>query len=110
MALKDFLAKLKKRDEKFKEMKRNLALQKKLEERQKSSNERELERYMEEKRQERIKSQLAQIRKERQKELWNGPTILDAPNIFKGHKNILHQDEFTKGLKMQRHPSNMFFK
>ena len=48
MGIKDFLSRGLKKDPRFKEMEKELHLQKMLEERQKNSNERELEKYMEE--------------------------------------------------------------
>lgn len=73
--------------QKFKEAETEQKIQKMLEERQKSSNERELERYVKEEREKKIKSQLDKIHKQQTKEMWKSNAIL------KKGKSILHDDK-----------------
>ena len=73
--------------EKFKEAEQNMKIQKMLEEREKSSNQRELERYMKEQREKAIKVQVERIRKIQTKEAWKGTPI------FKGQRSILTEDK-----------------
>ncbi len=71
---------------KFKEAQQNLKVQRMIEEREKSSNQRFLERHMREKREEQFKRQVEKINKQQSKDSWKGESIL------KGHKSILHED------------------
>jgi hypothetical protein len=56
-------------------------VQKMVEDRQKSANERELERFMKEEREDMIKQHLEIMRKKRDKEIKFGHNPLDTPNI-----------------------------
>ena len=76
----------KEKSEKFKQMEEDYRLQKMLEDRQKSSNERELEKRMKQAREEQIKAQLDILRKEDQKKAWK------SNDILKGGKSILKDD------------------
>ena len=88
---------------KLKDAEQDMRIQKILEERNKSANERDLEKRLEKKRQEKIKIALDKLRKEDTKELWkssnsmikgqksilkNDRPILKEKNIFKDNKNI----------------------
>jgi len=73
------------KSEKFQEMQENYKMNKMLEERQKSANERELERYMEEQREKMIKDKLGKIRKKENTESWKS-------NYFKGGTAITKND------------------
>lgn len=112
MGIKDILSKSLSKDPRFKEMQKELHLQKMLEERQKNSNERELERYIEEERQKSIKQNLEEFRKARQEETWHGENMfMNQDNMFKGKTTVLTDNK--KLFKMK--PSNnlkggMFFK
>jgi len=89
--------------EKYKELEEDYRLNKMLEERQKSSNQRELESYLKEQHEAEIKKQLDIVRKKRTQDAWRSNTVLgkgssilkdDNPilkqkNIFKGNKNIM---------------------
>jgi len=114
MALKDFLLKAMKRDEEFKEMERQNLLNKKLEAKQKNSNERELNRFEEEERQKMIKLKLEKFRKQKNDEFWHGPNILEQKNIFADHKSILTDNpnllQAQKINKNKFKTPNMFFK
>ena len=85
MGIKDFIQKLGERNrarkEQFKEMDDQFRMQKKLEDMQKSSNERELLRFQKEEREESIKQALEQYRKNRQEDINFNHNALDAPNI-----------------------------
>jgi len=83
---------------KFKEAQEDMQVQKLLEERQKSSNERELERYMKEQREADIKRQLDSIRKKQRKELWSGRNSMfhQKTNILNNDKPILKEKNIFK--------------
>lgn len=106
MVFKELLEKLtgrrKERSEKFKEMEEDYRLQKMLEERQKSSNERELERFQNEEREEVIKEHLDFYRKRRDEDIKFGHNPLDAKNIMKSEWEVLKEkNQFA-------HKGNMF--
>ena len=110
MGLKDLFKKAVQKDERFKEMQREIQMQRVIEERQKSSNERELDRFLEEKREAQIKEELERFRKEKQEQFWHGNNILHEKNIFKGQDNILKQKNiFTGGNNHFLREKNMFF-
>jgi hypothetical protein len=124
MSVKDFLDRALKKDSRFKEVEREMKIQKMIEDRMKPANERELERYLEEERQKSITKNLEEFRKLRQKEAQE-TTILKGKNIFKGHKNLLAQDKsildngkgilndkklFTMGKGLKKQKGGLFFK
>ena len=90
---------------KMAEVAQNRKVEKTLDDREKSSNERELESHINEAREAHIKEQLDIIRKKKQHEHWTGNNLLksgtsilheDSPilkqkNIFKGNKNIFKE-------------------
>lgn len=73
---------------KFKEAEMNMKIQRRLEEREKSSNERELESYMKRKREEQIKKHLDKIHDKQNKEMWKG-----SYDIMKQDKSMLNNDK-----------------
>ena len=79
---------------KFKEAQQNQKVQRMLEEREKSSNQRFLERHIKEQREVKIKEAVDKINMQHTKDSWK------SKNIFKGHKSILHED--TKVLENDR--------
>jgi hypothetical protein len=85
MGFRDIISKLgekrRERSEKFKEIEEDYRLQKMLEERQKSSNERELERFQKEEREENIKEALEFYRKQKDNDIRFGHNPLDTPNV-----------------------------
>jgi len=110
MGIKEILSKTFTKDSRFKEMELEFRMRKNLEDRQKNADERELERFYEEERQKTIKKNLEEFRKMRREEAWGskGNNILKQPNIFKGHKSILHQDfNILGGKKIFNGKSNM---
>jgi len=109
MTIQDFLKKKFGRDEEFKEMERQLMLQKKLEAKQKNSNERELDRFEEEHRQKMIKERLEKFREEKKEEFFHGSSQLQQKNIFKGHPTILKDNPKLFNLHGKT-KSNMYFK
>lgn len=117
--IKKWQEKGKEKSEKFKQMEEDYRLNKMLEDRQKSSNERELERHYKKQREAEIKAELDIIRKRQTKEAWKGKSIL------KGQKSILTDDKSiltnnkkllqNKSTFLNSHPSKlvkqeMFFK
>jgi len=97
MVLKEFLARLREKKVVMQEAQTQDRVAHTVQERKKSSNERELERFVEENRQEQIKKQLHQFR-ERQKTRNREVTTLDKHNIFKNHKPILQHDKKLFGM------------
>ena len=79
--------------QKFKELEEDAKLQKMLEERQKSSNERELERYMKEQREKGIREELEKIRKKQTKDSWKGQPMQKGASILKNDRPILKHDK-----------------
>ena len=117
MTIMDIIKKIGGRNQEFKEKMKNaeeeMKIQKRLEERSKSANERELQRYMEEERQRKIKSELDKIHKQQNKDMWNDNSILGSKTtILKDDRPILKEkniflDNKTKNPLTQR---RMFFK
>jgi len=123
MGLKDILAKISggssEKNEKFKEMEQEFMLRKKLEEKQKSSNERELERYIKEQREARIKLELQKFRDKQKKETWKSNTMLTKGSpILKNERPILQEPDVIGLMKhehrnkstMLNNRKGMFFK
>lgn len=85
MGIRNFIEKLKDKkrfnSEQLKAAITHDRIQTVVEERKKSSNERELERFMEEDRQESIKNALTEFRKRREHDINFGHNPLDVPNI-----------------------------
>lgn len=84
-----------KRNEKkkrFREMEEEFLMQKRLEEKQKSANERELERFIKERREQRIKNDLERFRKQKKEEFWHGHQILSKGSpILMNERPILKE-------------------
>ncbi len=102
MAFKDILNRMgeKQRAKKvlFKKAQEQLGIQKMLDDRQKSANERELERFQNEDREEQIKIDLEEARKVRQKDISFNHNPLDLPNITgKGDFEVLKQRNIFAG-------------
>jgi len=91
MGLKDFFKRTFSKSPEFVEEAKIRKINHILDEREKSSNERELERYYKENREKMIKLKLEKIRKQRKRELLIG-SLGDKTNIFKNHNSILKQD------------------
>jgi len=88
------------KSEKFKEMQEDYRLNKMLEERQKSSNERELERYFKEEREKHIKEQLDAVRKKKTQEAWKGGNNLKKQtSIMRNERPILKEKNIFKHNK-----------
>lgn len=88
--LREFLNRFRERKAVMNNLDDDYRINKTLEQRRKSANERELERYMEEERQKQITLQLQQIRKAKNEKAWRGENnILKEPNIMKNHHSVL---------------------
>ena len=99
MGIKDLIANIKRKREHYQEIDNDFQFNKKVHEKEKSSNERELERYYEEERQELIKQQLQIHRKKDQDEFWHGHSILkNNPNQMQ-NSGILKQKNIFAGGK-----------
>ena len=97
--------------EKFKQAQQERKVENMLNEREKSSNQRELERYMNEKHEAQIKEALNKIHKKQNQENWkstktilsekttmlnNDRPILKEKNIFKGNQNMFTKEHSIK--------------
>jgi len=87
-------------------------IEKTLNDREKSSNERELEKYMKQQRELRIKDELDRIHQKQTKENWKGSMSKEKMNILKNDKPILKEkniflDNKSKNPMTQR---RMYFK
>lgn len=95
MSLMDTIRKFnenkKEKSSKFKELQEDYRMQKTLEQRQKSNNERELERFMNEKREKMITTQLKKIRKQETKKMWKGNMFAGKSTITKSDRPILKE-------------------
>lgn len=110
MSLMDFLKKKADQNKDFREAQRNREIDKILNERQKSSNERVVEKMMEEERQKRVTEQMKKMQKQRNDELFSGG-MRPSPNIFANHKNVLNEDKkVIQGQSDTLQRGNMFFK
>jgi uncharacterized protein YjaZ len=79
--------------QKFKEMQEDDRLQTMLEERKKSSNQRELESYYRRLQEDDIKAKLEKIRKKQTKESWKGKQMFNGKcTILKNGKSVLSND------------------
>ena len=94
------------RKEKFKELDESIRMQEIIEDRKKSSNERELERYMNEFREKEIKDKLNFVRKKRENEINLGHNPLNIKNIIKDNKKLLKGNLFKqKGNMFTNQPN-----
>lgn len=108
MGIKDLLRKRAEKGERFKQMIEEVRMQKQIEQRMKSPQERELENFLERKRQEQIKIQVDDIRAQERREMFSGG-LSPEKNIFKGHKSILGGKKLFR-MKAARHEGGMFLK
>ena len=72
---------------KFKEMQENAQLEKMLEERQKSSAQRELEKHFKDQQEAKYKAAVDKLHQQQSSESWKGK------NLFQGHKNIMKSEK-----------------
>lgn len=99
-----------KKDDDFKDAQKARKIQRILDEREKSSNERVLEKFNEERRQELIKKKIDEINKRKNDLLFNKKFVPDK-NIFKGSNDILKKgNSMLKSEKNLFAGGNMFFK
>ena len=114
MGLREYLAKLKEKKEKYKQYEEEMKIAEKNEERKISSNERELRRFMKEEREDSIKQELEEWRNKRKKEVEFGHQILNTPNMFSPNKNkesLLNQRNlFTGGNNLFTNEKKIFMR
>lgn len=110
MKVTEFLSKALKKDERFKEVQKEMRIQRIIQERQKGANERELERFVEEERQKKIDKHLDEFRKQKQEEHWKGNNLTNQKNIFKGHQSIMENNDKLFEVKKAKSKGGMFFK
>ena len=95
MGLKNLLSKISENKDEFKQKlkqaQEEVKIQKTIEERQKSSNERELEKYMKQQREMKIKEQLDKIHKQNNSEMWKSKNLIlgQKTTILKNDRPIL---------------------
>ena len=107
--IKQFLNQMKERKGQFKQVQAQDRIHTIVEERKKSSNERELERFMEEERQKQITHDLGVFRKKRHEEGMK-TTVIGGPEIFKGKKTtVLINNDKLLNMKKDK-GGNLFFK
>ena len=85
--------------EKFKEAQENMKIEKMLEDRSKSSNERELESYMKKEREKKIKEELDIIHRKQNHENWKGTNMLKQKSILTNDRPILKEKNIFKKQK-----------
>lgn len=85
MGIKEFFDRQIEKKRRFKEAEQEFLIRKKIEERQKSPNERELEHFIEAERQKKINNNLTEFRK-REKEKMFHDNIFNGGNIFKNQR------------------------
>ena len=89
--LRDMIDKFKQKSEKEKELEEDIRIQTRVQEKQKSADERELERYMKENRDRQIKHKLEGLRQRQSNELWKA-NLLRGKSVRRGiHNNILNE-------------------
>ena len=110
MGVKEFLSRALKKDGRFKELEKEMRIQKMVEERLKPANERELERFYEEERQKQITQNLEEFRKAKQEQAWHpSETILNQKNIFKEKTTILQDNKkLLKNKSSMLHDKKLF--
>lgn len=96
--------------EMYKEYAARRRIEKILEEREKSSEERELEKFIEEKRQERIKKALVGLRKNKSKNFFPGKFLFRHENAFKNKESMLKQTNLFKDKKCMFTKEKYLFK
>jgi hypothetical protein len=108
MGLKDMIEnrreKKKERKELMRKMDEQMRVEELLQERKKSSNERELDRFFKEDREEQIKLQLNEMRKKRDADIKFGHNPLNTKNIMKAEWEVLREPNLFTGK------SNIFSK
>lgn len=105
MGIKDFLDRLRRKKDKYKEFEEDMNIQEKYYEKKKSANERELERYQNEAREKVIKAELDKWRKNHKHEVEFGHQILAVPNVYKNEKQIIlkQQNLFSHRKNIHKH-------
>lgn len=94
MGLRDWYEKFVRKRDAFTVADEQQQIEKKLQQRRLSADERELNRFLEDERQRDVKEMLAYYRKRQQEETWHGKTALDAPNVIANQKNLFkHKNE-----------------
>jgi hypothetical protein len=91
--IQSLLERLKSKKARYADAEEELRIQKKLQERQLSSNERELNSYLEEERQKQIKGAVERFRQKKRDEFWHGNKIIDRKNIFTNQKSIMRNNK-----------------
>jgi hypothetical protein len=91
MGFKDLLAKLMNKDQEMKEEEHRRKIQRILDTRELSSNERELMKFQDEEREEQIKEALEIYRKRKQEDITFNHNALDTPTIMKSKWEVLKE-------------------
>jgi predicted RND superfamily exporter protein len=117
MGILDIFKKNMEKSGRFKELSEEMKIRKLIEERSKSSNERELERFYEEEREKKIKQNLEEFRKHRQADSQKTTVLGGGNNMFKGKGNmmsgettVLKNNDKMFSMKSGSKQKGMFFK
>jgi len=117
MTIRDFISKFSKdkveTKRKFKDIEEDFELHRRLEEKQKSANERELEKFVEEEREAKIKNELSKYRKKAKTDLWTSNSIFGAKTtMLENNSHMMDSDMFGKigGSKKQLKRKGMYFR
>jgi hypothetical protein len=92
MAFEKFFSGITKKREKMKEMEEDVKIQRMVEQKMKSSNERELERFERDEREKAIKEKLEHFRKKQRREMFSGG-MLKSPDLFDHSPTLLKEDK-----------------
>ncbi|MFW6225648.1 MAG: hypothetical protein ACOC3V_01650 [bacterium] len=95
--LKGFKEGQQRRKDMIKQLDEQMRIQKLVEDRQKSANERELERYFKENREKTIKQQLEIARKKRDEDIKFGHNPINTPNIMKAKWEVMKEKNMFSG-------------
>lgn len=94
--IKEFLQRMREKKELQREMEMEYNVAKKIEQKRKSANERELEGYIKEQRERAIENKLKVIRKQKQKEYWQGKIAENNKKMLGNNAHLLKDKSIMK--------------
>ena len=108
--IQNILKKMSEKKAKIKALEEDRRVEQAVDEKMKSSNQRELEKFLKRQQEDKIKVELEKFRIKQRNETWRGNNILSQKNIFRGHTSVLTDNKkLFKGTK-QNQKGGMFFK
>jgi len=99
MGIKDFLDRIKQKNEMVKQLETQDRAENRVQEKKLSANERTLNKILKEKREELITKELEKYGKQKQDEYWH-KDMISQKYIFKETSNLMHQPSLLKQKKM----------